>query len=173
MEDQNQTLKQLLIQNLDLEKSILEMAGELTPDSEALLSELEIKIPAKVSRYMGLIDRLETEAQHFANKAKKFDRAAEVLTLLKERLLSNVKHTMLENGLSELRGEDESFAIKKSKKSVVITDLQKIPRAFVTTTVTDKPDKEGLRLAMERGEIIPGCSLQDSYSLGRKVLKTK
>lgn len=172
-ENKGPSLKELLVQNLNLENEILEMAGELTPENEVLLSELEIKIPQKISRYMGLIDRLELEAQHFENKAKKFGRAADQLTSLKERLLSNVKHLMIQNELSEIKGEDESFKLSKSKNSVSITDLSKIPRAFVTTTITDKPDKEKLRSHLERGEIIPGCTLENSYSLRRKVNKTK
>ncbi len=167
------TLRNLLIESSLLEEQLVECAGELTPALEESLALLDIKIPAKISNYMGLLDRLEMEGDNLYSKAKKYEMAAKALTGLRERLTSRVKANMIENNLKELRGEDESFTISASKKTVIITNYSELPRAFNPETISAQPDKEAIRQALERGEVVPGAMLQDSFVLRRKVNKSK
>ncbi len=165
------TLRNLLAESTALENRLVETCGELDEELEKNLALLEINVPSKVTNYMGLLDRLEMEADNLYSKAKKYEMAAKALSGLRERLTSNVKHNMIENKLKELRGTDEAFTLSTSKKTVIITDYQALPRAYNPETVSSQPDKEKIRQALERGEIVPGAMLQDSFVLRRKVNK--
>lgn len=169
----SESLRTLLIESSQLEDQLVEMAGELTPALEESLALLEIKIPEKVSRYMGLLDRLEMEGDNLYSKAKKYEMAAKALTGLRERLTSRVKQNMIDNKLKDLRGTDEAFTLSEGKKTVIITNYSELPAAYNPQTITSQPDKEAIRQALERGESVPGATLQSSFVLRRKVNKSK
>lgn len=165
------TLKELLIESSQLEDQLVATAGELTEELEQSLMLLEIKIPEKVSRTMGLIDRLEMEADNLYSKAQKYLMAQKALSGLRERLLANVKHNMITNNLDSLKGTDESFTLTEGKKTVIISDYSALPKSYNPETITSQPDKEKIRQAIERGEVVPGATLQSSFVLRRKINK--
>lgn len=165
------SLKELLIESAQLEDQLVMLAGELTPELEQSLMALETKIPEKITKYIGLMDRLEIEADNLHSKAQKYLMAQKSLSGLRDKLLANVKFQMINNGLNELKGTHESFTISRGKKSVVITDQAKLPSKYNPQTITTKPDKEAIREAIESGEVVPGSELTESYVLKRRVNK--
>ncbi len=167
----SKSLPTLLNEASELENQLVALAGELTPELEQALMQLEIAIPNKVQNYINLLDRLELETDHLYDKGQKFLMASKALGNLRQKLLDNVKNTMVNNQLRELNGNDETFSLNNGKKSVRINDLSKIPKSFITTTITEKPEKDKIREHMERGEIIPGCELEDSFTLKRRIKK--
>jgi hypothetical protein len=165
------SLKSLLEQSTEIEMRLIETAGELTEEIEESLKLIELHLPQKVTNYMNLLDRLELEGDNLYSKAKKYEMAAKTLTGLRERLTSHVKAQMIEKGLEELRGKDESFSLGNGKKSVIVNDITKLPRGYICRTITERPDKEKIYNAIESGEAVPGCELQDTKTLRRKINK--
>jgi Siphovirus Gp157 len=171
MEQMSQTLKSLLIQSADLESQLIEMSGELSPELEQSLMTIEFKVPEKVSNYQRLIDRLEMESENLTARAEKFGKAGATLWGLREKLLSNVKHLMIENELTELKGQYEAFTITPGKSSVEITDLSELPRNYICQTITERPDKEKIHDALKGGQTVPGSKLKETKVLRRKIIK--
>lgn len=164
-----ETLRELLIESAELENQLVELAGELSPELEESLMLIEIKLPEKVSRYMGLIDRLEMEGDNLYSKGQKYLMAAKSLTGLKERLTNNVRNQMIANGLKELRGENESFTLAEKKGKLVIEDESQISRQYYFEEISQKLDKARLKADIEAGAIVPGVTIQPT--LQRRINK--
>ncbi len=165
------TLKSLLITAAELENVLVERAGEITQEIEDTMIVLEKALPDKVGKYMGLMDRLKLESENLYAKAEKFNRAAESLENLWKRLGEHVKFQMIENGLTELKGTDETFKLTQGKPAVEITDLSKLPRSFIVETISQRPDKEKIYEAASKGETVPGAELRETVRLTRKVTR--
>lgn len=166
-----ETLRDLLVESAQLENQLVELAGELTPEMEEVLMLLEIKLPEKISRYMGLIDRLEMEGDNLYSKGQKYLMASKSLTGLKERLINNVRSQMIANGLKELRGNDEAFTLADKKGKLIIKDGATVPKEFYFEEISQKLDTAKLKGSIEAGAVIPGVSVQPTIS--RKIIKGK
>lgn len=167
----SKSLATLLNESSLLEQQLVDLCGELTPELEESLMHLETKIPEKIDRYMGLIDRLNLETNHLYDKGQKFLMASKALGNLRQKLLDNVKQTMINNQLQELKGNDEVFTIAKGKPKVIIGPDAKLPPELVETTIETRPKKDDIRAAIERGNIYGGVSLEPTVVLKRRINK--
>lgn len=165
------TLKDLLDQRMSLDDQIEAAYGELTPEMEEEITKIEITLPEKIDRYCGLIDRLSQDLILFEDKAQKYFSRATAIKNLKTKLNDNIKHQMIARNIIKLEGFNEVFTITKGKPTVVIEQAAILPRAYIETTITEKPKKNDLREAMERGEIFSNVSLQPTFVLRRDLKK--
>ncbi len=167
----SKSLPTLLNEASELENQLVALAGELTPELEQALMQLEIAIPNKVQNYINLLDRLELETDHLYDKGQKFLMASKALGNLRQKLLDNIKNTMVNNQLSELRGSDEVFTITKGKPKVVVGPDAKLPPELVETTIETRPRKDEIRARLERGDLFHGISLEPTVVLKRRINK--
>ncbi len=165
----SESLRNLLIESAQLENQLIELCGEMSPELEEQLMLLEIKLPEKISRYMGLIDRLEMEGDNLYSKGQKYLMASKALTGLKERLTNNVRNQMIANGLKELRGEHELFALAENKGKLEIKTGAEIPKEYYFEEISQKLDTPRLKSDVQAGATIAGVSIQPTLS--RKIIK--
>ncbi len=158
------TLKTLLDQKQEIENQLVLAYGEISEEQEKALTEVNLSLPEKVDKYIGLIDRLEHDAEYFKNKAEKYSTAAKQITRLKEKLLSNVRENMITNGLTELRGNDELFKLAKNKGSLVIESETAIPRMYYHQEVIQKLDRAKLKTDVQSGTILPGVRIEPTLT---------
>lgn len=165
------TLKSLLDQQQILNEKLLEAYGEIDDEMSDALATVELKLPEKVDRYCGLLDRLDTDAERFKEKADKYLIAAKQITRLKEKLLSNVRNQMVANKLTELVGIDEKFRLSGKTGKLVVEEGAAVPRSYFHSEVIQKLDSAKLKSDVQAGTIIPGVSIQPTLS--RSINKGK
>lgn len=159
------TLRDLLAESTDLEEKLIELAGELTPEIEHQLTILENRTPEKVDNYIRFCRRLEMEIGGLSAQAKRYKQAVDSYSNLLVRRKEHIKQLMIEHGLKELRGNNESYMLTKGQKAVEITSLQALPQQFVKETIDRKPDRDKIREELEIGGIVSGAELRDTYVL--------
>lgn len=167
------SLKDLVAKSSFITTRLIETCGELTPEIEKEISELEVKIPAKIDSYCGLIDRLEAEAEFFEAKSKELQRVSKGLLNLKEKLRERVKFTMLENGLDILEGDNEKFTLSPSKAKLIVDSVNSLPREFQKVEVVVTAENEKIREALQNKVEIPGCRLEPTYALRKSINKRR
>jgi hypothetical protein len=169
------TLKSLLDKQQEISEQLLESYGEILPEIESALKELELNLPEKVDRCAGFLDRIFVDsatlkARGDAIKAHAdayLDRAKQLDTLHKN-FMNHIRQQMLANGLTILGGLYESFKISSKQGSVVIEEDAVIPRSFITQTVSETINKSLVKEAVLRGEVFKGVTFIPTI---KKVVK--
>lgn len=165
------SFKELLIKKQNLDNELIEAIGELTPEMEQALLEIETNLPEKVDNYAYLIDKVEHEAEFFKKKAEKYLKTSKVLENLHQRLLDSIKQRMIEFNLLEVKGHDEVFRIARGKPVVTVLSQSEIPESHLKKTLTISVDKNSIREAIEGGKEIAGVRLDPSFTLRRSLNK--
>jgi hypothetical protein len=160
-----QSLVSLTINTLDLEKRLFESGGEITPEIEQELEITENNLSEKVDNYKLLIDHLDHRVNYFKDVKAQVNSAQNILKNTVERLKSNLKFACEKLKTDELCGDLYRFKLSKPKSKVVIEDKAEIPLSFMNEVVSFEPNLERIQEALERGEVITGCRLEESQSL--------
>jgi hypothetical protein len=163
------SLKELIEESKAIEDQLVETAGELTPELEKSLSEIELKLPEKIDRYAYFLERVEFEANRLGEKADEYYKACANLTALTKRLKDNVKYQMISQGLLELKGKEERFTLTRGKPSVVIENESMVPLTLMVTTVVQRPAKDKIKEILEAGDRVSGCKLEPTLILKRSL----
>ncbi len=155
-----------------MEQQLIESVGEMTPEMEAALLQLEIELPTKVDRYAGFMDRLNLEAQQLSQKSQRYSKASSALSNLAEKLESNLKKIMVDKGLEELRGKEEKFKLVGGKGKIIVESVNNLPEKYKRSEIIVEPRKDELYAALKKGEIIKGVTIEPTRVLKRSVNKT-
>lgn len=76
-----------------------------------------------------------------------------------------IKRYMLQEGLAELEGNVVKYSLAKSQPKLVIDDEKVIPEDYKLQTVITEIRKDAIKDQLKMGDQIPGCRLEDSFSL--------
>lgn len=76
-----------------------------------------------------------------------------------------IKRYMLQEGLAELEGNVVKYSLAKSQPKLVIEDEKVIPEDYKLQTVITEIRKDAIKDQLKMGDQIPGCRLEDSFSL--------
>lgn len=167
---ETKTLQELTDISIALQRKLAESYGEITPEIEALLEINEKEFPQKLRGYAELLDRMDTEAEHWKKKALVFDLLSKGCSKLKERLRANILLTLDRLGQNEIRGDGVKFSRQLSSGSLHLEEA-KLPREYTVETVSYPPDKEKIKAALKSGVEVPGAQLIQSYSLRKYNVK--
>lgn len=133
---------------------------------DAYLDELARQEAAKVDSFAQFI-KLETErAKAFREESQRLSAKARTsenkIAWLKNRYLE----TMRSNGLKKVAGNVYTLSARASS-AVMVDDLDAIKDdpLYVRVETEYKPDKRVIAEALKSGKIVPGCRLQENYSL--------
>lgn len=159
-----ETLRTLVQQSNDLMMQLAESGGELTPELESQLANVELALPEKVDSYAHLIDRLDVEIETWKQKADFYSAIAKSCKNVKERLKENIKFAMQEMTVSEIKGNDVRFKLSSSKPSLQIDEslIDPLYTSQVTTTVIDK---KRIEEDLKAGVPVAGARLIENVSL--------
>lgn len=161
--EEKKTLSDIVFQVSEITNQIVESRGELSPELEAKLSEIDLSLARKVDSYSGVIERLDMEAEYWDRKAKEMKAIADSHKKLKESLRTRIKDAMRVMGKNEILGNDVRFKLVRSQPRLVIKDEKDIPAEF--QVVSWEIDREKLKRALVSEMKIPGAELEESYSL--------
>lgn len=159
------TLPEILAEWQAIERDISLAGGELTPEIEQRLAITEQALREKTDGYVFIEERLEMNEEFFKRKADAFSAIAKRFKQARDRLRGNVKALMLQNGLTEIKGKNYRYVLKRTNPALIIEDEKALPDECLVTTVETKPNKDMIKGLLKDGQTVPGAKLQESYSL--------
>lgn len=149
----------------DLEIKILQADGEITPETEFMLSQLTSDIARKVDNYDLFISGLKRKAEFYKSKAEEFNKAQKNLLAFVDRMRETLKLVLTQFPNSEIKGEHAYFKLVRSGKKLVIDDESRLPSKYKITVSEVVPDKELIKSNLEDGITVEGAHLEDIIQL--------
>lgn len=143
---------------------LVETGGEMTPEIEAALINIDSRTPDKIDAYAIIMERMDMESKYWKDKAKYMSAVGKACENVKEKLRSNIKYAMQELGKRELAGRDVRFVLSPSKPTLVIKE-EFLDAKYFKTEVVKTPDKKAIEEALLLGEDVEGAMVVESYSL--------
>jgi hypothetical protein len=147
---------------LELISVIESMDGEITEDVNELLIINESQLKAKSIGYNKVITNKEAINTAIDIEIKRLqtlkNRNNKLIGRLKESLLNAVKM------FGTIETQFNKFGTRKSS-SVVVEDVNKLPKEYKVIKVEEKADKKKIKEALKNGLEIKGCSISDNLSL--------
>ena len=172
METQTKTLAAIVKDHNALVELIIESEGEVNPTLEEWLKVDEKTIQSKVDGYKFAIDDLSARAEFLKARAKIFTNAAKRLENVVSSIESNLKFQMTAMNADEVRGSEFRFMLTQPKNTVVIEDNELVPATFTDETIVFTPNKDRILAALESGEQVNGCKIQQSRQLRSYAITT-
>lgn len=136
--------------------------GVIPDELESCLDGLKMERTAKISNILKLLKNIGSD-----------ETALEVeITLLEKKLkaVQNRKQSV-KNYLAYAIGEGNKFKNEiasvywKKSESVLCPDVSFLPLKFVREKITKEPDKVAIKEALNKGEVIQGCSIMHKSTI--------
>ena len=129
----------------------------------------------------GASGELEEKAKNVAMYIRNLESSAEQIKLAEhamsirrksiekkvESITGYLKDNMMRSGITEISCEYFALKIKKNPPALVVDDIQAIPSKFMVTQPPPAPvpDKASIKNAIQNGEIVDGCHLEQGNRL--------
>ncbi len=163
----SKSLVTLAEESAKLEIALSESGGELTPEIEAMLAEIDVALPEKVENYSLLIDRMTTLSAFYKDRAKFIERMASAAEKVVERCEFNLKLAMEKTGQTEIRGIDVRYKLSPTAGKVVIENEELIDPAYTVIEQVRKIEKKRIGEDLKAGVPVKGARLEVGTSLRR------
>ena len=161
----------LLIQDYHkIMEAIVQNEGMLTPEMENELTKINELLPEKAASYAFVIDKLESDAEHFKRKAQEFNNISKSISSVQEKMKQLIKDGMVSMDMKELVAGDEIFYVSKAKPRLEI-DESSLDDSFKMIVQETVPDKEMIQSYLKDGMPVTGARLIDTFALRRKAKK--
>ena len=147
--------------------------GEITPDLETHIQSLYKQLAMKVDSISYVLDRLESEAEYWREKAKSYQRIAIGCDNATDRIKGMIKHSMENMECNEIEGVNERLKITGGRFKLIIEDESQVPSSFKKQTVITEIDKNTVKAALEAGIKVPGARLEEIKTLRVLVNRSK
>lgn len=161
----NTTLYNIQENYLALMESIEENEGVLTDEQVAQLAIHQTELKTKGKAYLEVIKSREAFVSTIDEEIKRLQalkkRNNNLVSTLKDRLLEAVKL------FGDFQAGTLTFTTRKST-SVLVEDVNSLPKEYKVIKVTESADKLGLKSALKKGEQVEGVSLETKLNLSIK-----
>lgn len=144
--------------------SLAESGGELTPEIESLLGNLDLKVGKKIDGYKFLMSKMEAEEKFWRSEADTRTKIARSCAAFNDRLYDAIKDAMVKLGVKEVQGETFRAVLSPTKGRLVV-DEAKLPEQYKTQVVSLVVDKEKVRKDLEAFVEVPGATLEGGTGL--------
>lgn len=162
----DETLLDIQIRRDSLLTKIMENHGEITPEIELELNQIDFAQTSKIESYCNLLDRLENEITFWKEKQNRIKTLTQRLQQTIDNLKERLKGFMISNGHKTISGTETQITCYNSKPRVLIDDdcdMTKVPFEFIRTKL--EIDKEAVRKALEEGKKLPFARLEQTKAL--------
>ena len=160
---ENKSLYKIESEYLELFARIEMADGELTPELESALEINKAELEVKSIAYVEVIKQRESFNTRIDDEIKRL----QALKKQNDNLILRLKNNLL-NAVN-LFGNFESgflkFSTRKSKQVEVNIDPNDLPKEFKTVTVSETPDKNAIKKAIEQGQEVAGCRIVENINL--------
>lgn len=166
------TLIKIADDALALNRQLIESGGELTPEIEARLNDIDLKTRDKIDAYQVVRERCRLEADYWKTKADELMRISRAHKEIDRRLTENIKKHMELTGTKEVEGHTVRFVLTKTGEELVIDDSL-LPDAYKMQVTEWVPDKEKIRAALQDGVDVAGAELRGGFALRKYARKSE
>lgn len=156
---ESKTLAALFTEANDIGLKLIENEGEITPDLEERLNQLQIDLPEKVDAYVFIMEALEAQEAMYKKRAEFFSRLAKSHSGTRERIKERIKFLMQQGNKDEVLGNDYRFKLSPSKPSLKV-NTELLPAKFTREVVLFEVDKKAIEEALMSGEDVPGAHFE-------------
>jgi predicted nucleic acid-binding Zn-ribbon protein len=136
--------------------------GEISPEVELALTKNLIESKDKVSGYIVVLDRFESEIEFANEQIKKAKDYVDKIKRQKDRL-ENIALQVIQSKGARLEGEMGRWISTRKSSSVEITDQDLVPPIFSKVTVS--LDKSAIKAAIASGEEVPGARISENLNV--------
>jgi hypothetical protein len=157
------TLYNLSGRFLDLYQMELEDQDSEIQAFDQLMQELKDYEGNKADGYGSLIKTLESEADAFSTEIKRMEAQKKARLNKVARLKVNLELYMATLKIDHIDGTLFKMVMQKNPPSLKIADENILPENFYK--IVKSPDKVALKEAIKNGEVIIGCSLEQTESV--------
>lgn len=170
--ENKETMAQLTEFSIQLNQLLMESGGEITEELEQMFAELDLKTRHKVDAYAFAMDKMESEAEYWKQRAERCMRVAKSFLVARERLNNTIKNRMIVDGTNDLVGFESKFKLVKIKPKMIINE-NILDNRFYKEAVLRKIDRSLIEDAIKQGESVPGVVLEPVYTLRPTVNKDR
>lgn len=160
----SESLRALIAQATNLSTALIESGGQLSPELEKALVEIDVKFPIKIDGYAVIMERMEMESDYWKQKAEFYSQIAKGCMAARERLKESLKFAMEQLGTDELKGIDVRFKLSRTKPRLVINE-DLLESGYLVATTVSMPDKKRIEQDLKDGLMIDGAMLMENKSL--------
>jgi uncharacterized protein YukE len=153
-----------------LEELLLESGGELTPEFETWLEQINTQLEQKADSYAHVLDKLEANIALLRQNAKQYTDAARSLENAQTRIKDRIKDALEAMGKSKLSGNRKTFTLSNSSPRLVVNETE-LDQAYVIVQTQYLPDKERIKADLKEGKEIQGARLEGGKALRVTVSK--
>ena len=157
------TLYQINNDYYDLISQIELAEGELTPELESALEINKNELEVKSIAYVEYIKTKESFNDRITEEIKRLQAIKKSNETLIDRLKTNLVSAV--NLYGTFKSGFLTFSTRKSKQVEVNCDPNDLPKEFKVVKVTETPDKNAIKKAIESGEEVEGCYIVENINL--------
>lgn len=161
-ENQKQSLFDITLEQKKLINRIEELEGEITQEIEEQLIITESQLKQKSIAYLEVIRKKEAFNDLIDNEVKRLQAMKKANNNLVDRLKDNLLTAVQTFGSFTIG--TQKFSTRKSSQ-VIVEDVNSLPKEFKTIKVTEAADKTAIKKAIQAGEKIEGCFIQENLNL--------
>jgi hypothetical protein len=158
------SLMELLTNELGIMQHIAENGGEITPELDAMLVEVELDVATKVDNYALVLERFKFEQDHWKAKSDFYRKLAKAAERVQDRLTDAIKQVALARGTDEVKGVDYRFKLVRQKDAVDVNE-DVLPRDYKKAVTEWVPEKERILQDLDLGLEIPGAVRREVFGL--------
>ena len=157
------TLYQINNDYYDLITQIELAEGELTPELENALEINKNELEVKSIAYVEVIKQRESLNMRINDEIKRL----QALKKQNDNLILRLKNNLLNavNLFGNFEAGFLKFSTRKSKQVEVNIDPNDLPKEFKNVKVTETPDKNAIKKAIEQGQEVNGCQIVENINL--------
>lgn len=142
-----ETLSQIAL----LESQLEESHGEISPEMEEKLFQLDMAKAEDIDRISFILERLESTSLFWKERAEKALCVSSALMKANQRLKDHVKTLMLQSQTTELLGDESKFKLSIGKNKMVVDDETKARTLYGKPIISVAIDKEAIKQDLEKG----------------------
>lgn len=151
---------------MELTKDAIEMQNAIEENAEnadLYIDSIEannLMINEKADSYAAVAKNIEAEVKEMTEYVKKATDRKKSLTRSLDKLKDRLMYCMLLMGKNKIGDKSEiKIANNGGIRKVTIVDIELLPDKFKKITI--EPDNDKIREALEKGEEVPGCVLEE------------
>ena len=157
------TLYQINNDYYDLISQIELAEGELTPELESALEINKNELEVKSIAYVEVIKQRESFNTRIDDEIKRL----QAIKKQNDNLILRLKNNLLNavNLFGNFEAGFLKFSTRKSKQVEVNIEPNDLPKEFKVVKVTETPDKNAIKKAIEQGQEVTGCRIVENINL--------
>jgi hypothetical protein len=166
------SLYELTEEAIKIEQIILEAHGEITPEIEKLLDEVDIKTPEKIDSYVYVIERMKNSAEFIKQKVEQHKKLIASYKRVENDLRDRLKSHMLTLGKTDAFGCEYRLKLSKGKSKLIL-DQASLSLKYLKEEIIFTPNKQMITDALEADKAVDGAYLEDVFTLRKYINKEK